>query len=78
MDGSKVTETSFKQYHPDIYPSPFISIRLRGRTKIKLWAVIKIQRSVRAYLRRIREKRLGKKKLRENKKVIHLLLSLTL
>jgi len=68
VDSLQVTETSFKQYHPDIYPSPFISIRLRGRTKIKLWAVIKIQRSVRAYLRRIRETRLGRKKLKENKK----------
>ena len=68
IDSLQVTETSFKQFHPDIYPSPFINIRVRGRTKIKLWAVIKIQRAVRAYLRRIREKRTGRKKLKESKK----------
>lgn len=68
MDSLQVTETSFKQFHPDIYPSPFITVRLRGRTKIKIWAVVRIQRSVRAYLRRIREKKVGKKKLKDSKK----------
>lgn len=68
VDSLQVTETSFKQFHPDIYPSPFISVRLRGRTKIKIWAVVRIQRCIRAYLRRAKEKRLGKKKLKDSKK----------
>ena len=68
VDSLQVTETAFKQCHPDIYPSPFISIKIRGRTKIKLWAVVRIQRCIRAYLRRVQEKREGRKKLRDSKK----------
>ena len=63
-----MTETAFKQCHPDIYPSPFISVKVRGRTKIKLWAVVRIQRCVRAYLQRVHEKKEGKKKLKDSKK----------
>lgn len=68
VDSLQITETSFKQFHPDIYPSPFITVRLRGRTKIKLWAVVRIQRSIRAFLRRVKDKRHGQKKLKESKK----------
>lgn len=68
VDSLQVTETMFKQFHPEIYPSPFITVRVRGRTKMKLWAVIKIQRCLRAYLKRVREKRKGKKELKDSKK----------
>jgi hypothetical protein len=68
VDSLQVTETSFRQFHPEIYPSPFITVRVRGRTKIKLWAIIRIQRSMRAYLKRIREKKMGMRKLKASKK----------
>ena len=42
-----MTETSFKQHHPDIFAAPFITIKVRGRNKIRIWAVVKIQRAVR-------------------------------
>jgi len=68
VDSLQVTETAFKQCHPDIYPSPFISVKIRGRTKIKLWAVVRIQRCIRAYLQRAQEKKAGRKKLKDSKK----------
>ncbi len=68
VDSLQVTETSFKQFHPDIFPSPFITVRLRGRTKIKIWAVVKIQRWVRSYFKRKHQARLGVKKLKDSKK----------
>lgn len=68
MDSLQVTETAFKQHHPEIFASPFITVKVRGRTRIKIWAVVKIQRAVRAFLQKVREQRVGKKKLKDSKK----------
>ena len=59
----------FFQFHPDVYPNPFITVRVRGRTgSIKIWAIVKIQRVFRSYLKRAKERRQGNKKLKESKK----------
>ena len=59
----------YLQFHPDVYPNPFITVRVRGRTgSIKIWAIVKIQRVFRSYLRRAKERRQGNKKLKESKK----------
>ena len=59
----------FLQFHPDVYPNPFITVRVRGRTgSIKIWAIVKIQRVFRSYLKRAKERRQGNKKLKESKK----------
>ena len=68
VDSLQVTETALKQFHPEIYPNPFITVRVRGRTRIKIWAIVKIQRTFRAYLKRAKERRKGNKKLKESKK----------
>ena len=68
VDSLQVTETSFKLFHPDVYPNPFVAARMRGRAKIKIWAIVKIQRTFRAYLNRGKERKKGNKKLRESKK----------
>jgi len=46
MDSLQVTETGFKQYHPETFPNPFISVKIRGHNKIKIWAVVRIQRYI--------------------------------
>ena len=45
-----------------------VAARIRGRAKIKIWAIVKIQRTFRAYLNRGKERKKGNKKLRESKK----------
>ena len=44
----QVTETGCKQHHPEIFSCPFITIKVRGRNKIRLWAVLRIQRAFKA------------------------------
>ena len=44
MDCLQVTETAYKEHHPEIFPSPFVTIKLRARARVKIWAVLKIQR----------------------------------
>ena len=70
LDSIQVTETNIKQFHPDVYPNPFITVRVRGRigSGIKIWAIVKIQRVFRSYLKRAKERRQGNKKLKESKK----------
>ena len=37
-------ETFFQEHHPEIFSSPFVTIKLRARARVKIWAVLKIQR----------------------------------
>ncbi len=68
LDSLQVTETSYKQHHPEVFSTPFITVHVRGKTKLRLWAIVKIQRAFRSYARRKREKKAGKKKLKDSKK----------
>ena len=63
-----MTETSFKQHHPDVYACPFITCKVRGRNVIKMWAVRRIQKNIRLYLARKRDKEQAKKKAEDSKK----------
>ena len=31
MDTLHITETGFKQHHPEIFPNPFVTVKVRGR-----------------------------------------------
>ena len=64
----QVTETSFKQHHPDVYACPFITCKVRGRNVIKMWAVRRIQKNIRRYLQRKREREAARQKVEEGKK----------
>lgn len=68
MDTLQVCEAGFKLFHPEIFASPFISIKVRGRTMLRLWAIVKIQRAMKRYLRLKREREKGKKKQAESKR----------
>lgn len=68
MDSLQVTETGFKQHHPEIFSCPFITVKVRGRNQIKIWAVVRIQRCLRKWMRKKKEREENKKKLNENKK----------
>ncbi len=65
---SQVTETGFKQHHPEIFSNPFISVKVRGRTQVRLWAVVRIQRYVRKWLGVVREREAAKWRQKEKKK----------
>lgn len=68
VDSLQATETGFKQHHPEIFPSPFVTARLRGRTKIRLWAIIRIQRAFRRMKKKMRARALTRKQFQENKR----------
>ena len=57
----QITETQYKQFHPDIFHSPWVSVYVKGRIQIHMWAVVIIQRAFRNYRKR-REARLQAKK----------------
>ena len=35
MDSLQVTETGFKQHHPETFPNPFITVKVRGRHQVR-------------------------------------------
>lgn len=68
MDSLQVTETSFRQHHPEIFPTPFIGAKVRGKYQIRIWAVVRIQRVVRKWLRRKRERQAAMMKQIDSKR----------
>ena len=57
MDCMQVIETSYKEHHPEVFQAPFVTIKMRSRQRVKIWAVLKIQRFWRQKLvdRRLKE-----------------------
>ncbi|TRY71198.1 hypothetical protein TCAL_15058 [Tigriopus californicus] len=68
VDTLQATETGFKQHHPEIFPSPFVTARLRGRTKIRMWAIIRIQRAFRRMKKKMQARAVTRKQFEENKR----------
>ena len=63
----QVTETGFKQHHPETFPNPFITVKVRGRHQVRIWAVVRIQRAVRRWLLRMREREYARRGNKERK-----------
>ena len=43
LENLQVSETGFKQAHPEIFATPFITAVVKGKTKTHIWAVVRIQ-----------------------------------
>ncbi|XP_023335303.1 uncharacterized protein LOC111706622 [Eurytemora carolleeae] len=67
IDSIQITKTQTKQFHPDVFSSPWIVVTVKGRTQIKLWAVVKLQRFVRRYMLRMKKRKEGRIKMMETR-----------
>ncbi len=67
MDCMQITETSYKQAHPEVFTSPFITVIVRGRIKMKIWAIVRLQRMVKRFLKRRRAREANRRKMEDNK-----------
>ena len=60
---TQITETQYKQFHPDIFHSPWVSVFVKGRIQVNIWAVVIIQRAFRNYRKRQEARLQAKKKV---------------
>ena len=60
---TQITETQYKQFHPDIFHSPWVSVFVKGRIQVNIWAVVIIQRAFRNYRKRQEARIQAKKKV---------------
>ena len=63
----QITETQYKQFHPDIFHSPWVSVFVKGRIQVHIWAVVIIQRAFRNYIKRKLARLQAKKKASNTK-----------
>ena len=63
----QITETQYKQFHPDIFHSPWVSVCVKGRIQVHIWAVVIIQRAFRNYVKRKLVRLQAKKKVTNTK-----------
>lgn len=66
-DALQITETQYKQFHPDIFHSPWVSVSVKGRVQVHIWAVVIIQRAFRNYVKRKIVRQQAKKKVSNTK-----------
>jgi len=67
LDNLQITETQYKQFHPEIFSSPWVVIKMKGRIQIHMWAVVRIQRCFRRFVKRKQEHVQAKKKMATTK-----------
>jgi len=67
MDNIQITEANYKMFHPEIFSSPWVQVTVRGRVQIKMWAVVRIQRCFKRFLKRKSQQRESKKKRADTK-----------
>ena len=72
----KITETQYKQFHPDIFHSPWVSVFVKGRIQAHIWAVVIIQRAFRNFIKRKLARLRDKKKVSNTKAVFSTVFSL--
>ena len=73
----QITEANYKMFHPEIFSSPWVQVTVRGRSprmiktkslslcrvQIKMWAVVRIQRCFKRFLKRKAQQKESKKKV---------------
>jgi len=67
MDNIQITEANYKMFHPEIFSSPWVQVTVRGRVQIKMWAVVRIQRCFKRFLKRKAQQKESKKKRADTK-----------
>jgi hypothetical protein len=67
LDTLQITEWSYKQAHPEVFSCPFLTVCVRGKSKTHIWAIVRIQRMVRRYLKRNKDRNKNRKKMDDSK-----------